>query len=267
LSFTVEERVPSETSSHSLFEPVLAAERRRVLVCGLPGSGYVGKLAAEHIIDSFKAKKFKEFYSNSFPPHVNVKEDGRVQSIKGELYIIETGQGKDVLVFTADAQPTTSAGEYELSAMLLADAKKMGVNLVVSLAAYITGGFTSEQRVFGASTSSSLNPMLAENGIKVMKEGGISGMNGVVIGMAKLYGIDGICLLGETSGYMIDPGASQAVLEALSRVLKIEMDLSTLKEKAKEAKQIIGEIQRMTEQQQGVDTRRQSPGGRPGYIG
>ena len=39
-----------------------------VLICGLPGSGYVGKLAADHLIRSFELKKVAEYNSATFPP-------------------------------------------------------------------------------------------------------------------------------------------------------------------------------------------------------
>jgi proteasome assembly chaperone (PAC2) family protein len=94
-----------------------------VLVCGLPGSGYVGKLAADYLVTVFKAKKVAEFYAASFPPHVNVNEDGIALRLKGELFHAETGQGNDLLVFTADAQPASSAGEYELAESGLTESK------------------------------------------------------------------------------------------------------------------------------------------------
>ena len=81
-----------------------------------------------------------------------------------------------------------------------------------------------------------------------MKEGGISGMNGVIVGMAKLHGMEGASLLGETSGYLLDPAASHAVLEALSKILGLKIDMTSIEERAKEAQQIFGQVQRMTEQ-------------------
>jgi uncharacterized protein len=242
-----------------------SAPNKPVLVCGLPGSGYVGKLAAEHLVALFKAEKIREYYSPSFPPHANVGEDGRVHALKAELYLAETGQANDLLIFTADAQPVTSRGEYELSEVVLKEAKELGAGLVVSLAAYITGGFSDDGSVFGASTSPELRSTLRENDVRVMKEGIVTGMNGLMVGMASLNGMDGVCLLGETSGYLVDPAASQAVLEAISRVLKLEIDISSLKERAAEAKKLIGQIQSMTEP--GGEARPQGPGTRPGYIG
>jgi hypothetical protein len=98
-----------------------------------------------------------------------------------------------------------------------------------------------------------------------MKEGAISGMNGIITGMAKFYGMEGACLLGETSGYLVDPVASEAVLDSFSRSLEIVIDLASLRDKAKEAKQVIGQIQRMTEQESAG--RAGNPSGQPGYIG
>ena len=36
-----------------------------ILICGMPGSGYVGKLAAEHLIDEYNGKAICKIYSNS----------------------------------------------------------------------------------------------------------------------------------------------------------------------------------------------------------
>ena len=98
-----------------------------------------------------------------------------------------------------------------------------------------------------------------------MKEGAISGMNGIITGMAKFHGMEGASLLGETSGYLVDPVASEAVLDSFSRTLKIPVDLTSLRDKAKEAKQVMGQIQRMTEQE--AAGRRGNQTGQPGYIG
>ena len=132
------------------FEP---SPKDPILVCGMPGSGFVGKLAVDHLVESFKGKKFIEAYSGEFPPQGNVGEDGVVRPVSGEFYVCETGQARDLLVFTADAQPGTTKGEYELSEWVLQQAGKHGAKLVFSLAAYITGSFTAEQRVFGAATT------------------------------------------------------------------------------------------------------------------
>lgn len=249
-------------TSRTYFEPTL---KDPILVCGVPGSGFVGKLAVDHLIESFKAKKFMEGYSGEFPPQGNVREDGVVRPVTAELYECRTGQRNDLLLFTADAQPSTSRGEYELCEWVLGEAERRGVKEVVSLAAYITGTFTGEQRVFGAATNEETLKNLRKCGVRVMKEGGISGVNGIITAMARFHGMEGSCLLGETSGYLVDPVASESVLDSLSKALGISIDLASLKKKSMEAKQVIGQIQRMTEQE--ASARGSGPGGQPGYIG
>jgi len=256
-------------TTKTIFDP---EPKNPVLICGLPGSGYVGKLAIEQLISVFHAKRFKEFHSPSFPPQANVGDDGIVHQARGEFYFAETGESNDLLLFTADAQPTSSRGDYELSDIVLRDGKRLGASLVISLAAYITGDFAEEQKVFGACSSKEMGARLSENGVKVMKEGAITGMNGLVLGMASLEGMDGICLLGETSGYMVDPSASQRVLEALARILKMEIDLATLTQRALEAKELMGEIQKIAAagQMGGGEQEAFRQGGssrQPGYIG
>lgn len=252
------------TVSEEVLEVPKASEP--VLVCGLPGSGYVGKLAADHLVSSFKLKKVAEYRSSTFPPQVSVKEDGTVDPPMGALYYAPTKAKRGLFVFTADAQPTTSEGEYELSDAVVKFAKKCGVKKVYTLAAYITGSFSESPKVYGAGTSKVIAGALRENGVILMKDGGISGMNGLLIGIAALRGLEGACLLGETSGYVVDAGASKAVLEQLSKVLGIPIDTSKLKEKADETQKLIGQLQAMADQareaapQTGRDQR-------PGYIG
>lgn len=236
-----------------------------VLVCGLPGSGYVGKLAADYLVTVFKARKVAEFDSTLFPPHVNVDEEGRARKLRGEMFHAETGQRKDLLIFTADAQPTSSDGEYELAGAVLDHARSLSAAHVYSLAAYVTGNFVRARRVFGTATSSELVELLAKRGVQVMREGGISGMNGITVGMARLFGMEGASLLGETSGYLLDPAASYAVLEALSKMLEIEIDLTSIEERAKEAQQIFSQVQRMGEPN-AEEARGAKEEGRPGYI-
>ena len=260
--------MPTKDGGGRVSEKVLLRPNARnaVLVCGLPGSGYVGKLAADHLVSVFKLKKVAEYTSEDFPPQVNVKEDGTVEPLKGELFFASTGKEQGLFVFTADAQPTTSDGEYELSDAVVSLAKKFGVKKVYTLAAYITGSFSTSPKVYGAATSKEMLDSISEKGATLMKDGGISGMNGLMIGIAALRGLQGACLLGETSGYVVDAGASKSVLEVLSKALGVQIDTSELKQKAEETQKVISQLQAMSEQSRETSPQpRREP--RPGYIG
>ena len=80
-------------------------------------------------------------------------------------------------------------------------------------------------------------------------------MNGLIIGIAKLRGLEGTCLLGETSGYVVDAKASKAILESLLSVIGIRVDMTNLDRRAKDTEMLIQTIQqqaagRITEGQQ-----------------
>ena len=53
-----------------------------VLVNGLPGIAYIGKLSVDYLIQQLKAKVIAEVYSKYFPPYVLIKGDGLVELLK-----------------------------------------------------------------------------------------------------------------------------------------------------------------------------------------
>ena len=70
----------------------------------------------------------------------------------------------------------------------------------------------------------------------MMKAGEISGMNGLLLAVAKEKGINGGCLLAEVPLYTIqieNPKASMAVLEILSKLLGFEIDFQELRKQVK----------------------------------
>ena len=124
-----------------------------LVICGLPGSGYVGKMAVDHLISELKAKKMAEFYSYSFPPQVIVKKAGYVDMVKNELYYWKDPSGRrDLLLYGGDAQPVSTEAEYELSDIVTDLVKELGAKRLFTLAAYVTGSLTSTPRVFGTAT-------------------------------------------------------------------------------------------------------------------
>ncbi len=69
----------------------------------------------------------------------------------------------------------------------------------------------------------------------MLTEGQISGMNGLFLGIAKEEGLKGFCLLGGIPLYTIqieNPKASIAVLEALAKILNIQIDCTKLRDQA-----------------------------------
>jgi uncharacterized protein (TIGR00162 family) len=75
--------------------------------------------------------------------------------------------------------------------------------------------------------------------------GGIIGVSGLLLGMGALRGMDAVCLMGVTSGYLVDPKAASEVLRILCLILGIEVSVQALEERAKEMEKIVGKLQEM----------------------
>ena len=65
------------------------------------------------------------------------------------------------------------------------------------------------------------------------------------MGLGALRGLDAVCLMGVTSGYLVDPKAASEVLAMLSSILGIEVSMQALQERAQEMEKIIGKLQEM----------------------
>ena len=212
------------------------------LICGLPGSGYVGKLAVDYLIEELKGVQFGNIFSSSFPPQVSVQADGTIDLMKNTLYYCKN-KPNDIILLTGDAQPVTPESEYAMAEEIIGICEKLGVKNIYTLAAYITGSFSKNPKVYGTSTSLKVVKEFSKQGILTMNGGSITGMNGLMIGAGKTKGITGVCLLGETSGYVVDAKASKAILDILSKILGLKLDMTTLIKRAQDTDQLIKTVE------------------------
>ncbi|MFQ6050659.1 MAG: proteasome assembly chaperone family protein [Candidatus Hydrothermarchaeota archaeon] len=228
------------------YEPKL---KDPILIEGLPGIGHVGKLAAEHMINEIKAKKFAELFSPDFPPQVLVKEDGTIEMMSNEFYYYQGGGSHPDLIFVVgNTQGLTPQGQYDIVTKILDLVEKYNTKQIFTLGGYGTGRIVKKPRVFGAATDLSLIAEMEKYGINFKSEderGGIVGASGLLLGIGKLRGMNGVCLMGETSGYLVDAKSAKAVLEVLTKILNIEIGLEELENRAREAEKTLSRIYEM----------------------
>ncbi|HXQ93152.1 MAG TPA: PAC2 family protein, partial [Nitrososphaerales archaeon] len=186
-----------------------------IIISGLPGSAFVGKFAIDHLIADLSAKPLAEIYADSLPSQVLIKEDGSASLLRNDLLYWKNTDGEhDAIFFTGDAQPSDSESEYSLSEKLIEFVRsKYQVRLLITLGAYVTGVFSQDPKVYATGTRSELTKTLEAAGCLLMREGAITGMNGLLLGVARLKGVEGYSLLGETTDYSFDPRAAEIVLE------------------------------------------------------
>ena len=130
--------------------------RNPIMICGLPDSGNVAKLVIEELVKQLKAEKFAEIYSSSLPPRVRMLEDGTVDVMKHSMFFWKDGNGKEVILYTGDAQPSNPEAAYALADKALEIGQTLGADIVLTVGAYITGEFSKEPKVFGTSTDKEL---------------------------------------------------------------------------------------------------------------
>ena len=214
--------------------------RNPVLVGGIPDSGFVAKLAMDHIIHELGAQLFAEIYSYSFPAQVLIKANGTVDLPRNELYFWKSPDSeRDLVLFTGDSQPNSPQGAYEICDRVLELAQSLGVKRVYTVGAYITGSFVEKPKVYGTATEVQLLDELKNYGIQTMDSGSVTWMNGLLFGLGTLKGMQGVFLSSETSGYVVDPKAGQAVLEALGALLNLKIDMAALEKRAKETEAFV----------------------------
>ncbi|MEM2878401.1 MAG: proteasome assembly chaperone family protein [Candidatus Hadarchaeales archaeon] len=234
----------NSTLVRMLSEPVVT---NPILIEGLPGMGFVGKLAADHLIEIFKPQKFAEILSPHFPHHVLVDEQGILRPMLNSMYHTRVGE-KDLIIWTGDTQSVTTEGHYEVVERVLDVAEKLGVKTILTLGGYATGKYVEgTPKVMGVGDLRVIED-LRKKGIQVEVAGGpIVGAAGLVLGLGSFRGMSGLCLLSETHGILIDHRAAQAVLEVLGAILGLKLDLTNLEEKARKTEEAIARLRREME--------------------
>jgi len=209
---------------------------RPLMICGLPGIGSVAWLAVNHLQKELKAELFADLYSPAFSPKVWLTDEGVVRLMKGEFYFWKNNDAQpDVLLFSANEQPYSPEGQYELAHAVLDLAEKYGVKRVITMGGMATDKLTDDPKVYVGATGPELVKELEGYGAVKLAGGAITGTNGLIFGLAKPRKIPAICLLAETPGYLsLDANAAKAAITLSSKMLGLSIDVSALERQAKE---------------------------------
>ncbi|RQD92106.1 proteasome assembly chaperone family protein, partial [Methanosalsum natronophilum] len=193
-----------------------------------------------------------EIYSPHFPPQVIVNDDNTIRLVNNEIHLCKL-EDRDILILVGDHQSSSTDGHYELCGIYLDIAESMQVNQIYTLGGFPTGQLNYKDEVICAVNNSSMVDELKESGVVFKKGepgGGIVGASGLILGLSHFRNIDAACLMGKTSGYIVDPKSSQSLLKILSALFNFEVDLGPLEERAKEMEKIVAKL--MEKEQQKV---------------
>jgi proteasome assembly chaperone (PAC2) family protein len=196
---------------------------RSVCIGALPGLGSVGKVAADYLATALECEVVKSFFSPGFPAQVMVS-DGLAYLLQAELKAPKEREG--LLIFSGDAQPLEIEEMYCLAGEVLEEARSRGSTDFIALAAYLG---EAENSVLGAASDPEGAKELEEAGLPLLRNGAIGGLNGLLAGLAPLYGMRGFCLLGTTNGEdVVDLRATKNLLQTLLPLLDLDISLDNL---------------------------------------
>lgn len=219
------------------------------MLAAWPGIGNVSMLVANYLERKLNFKPLGEIEaSHFFDPIGVVVKDNVVEAPQfpqnNFYYWKNTRGGNDIILFIGEDQPASKG--YELANCVLDVGLSFQVKRVYTCAAAITRMHHSEQpKVWGVATTPQLTAELKEYDLIQRGNLQIAGLNGILLGVAKESGVEGICLLGEVPVYATriqNPMAALAILEVLPKMLDIEIDTSELAQLASETKERMKEL-------------------------
>jgi uncharacterized protein (TIGR00162 family) len=215
--------------------------RNPALIAAWPGMGMLARMSADYLIQQLDAKQFAEI---SCPSNdIYFKEGmGKLSQYKHRFYYCN-GKQDDLIVCIGEIQPQSLSEIQQLANQVLDVAEEFGAKRVYTFAA-VPNPHDVKPRVFGVVNKPEQREFLREKGVQLVSgDGRITGLNGLLIGIAQQRDIEGICLLCEIRYLDIpQPRSAQTVLNTLTKILGIEIDLSELERQAEEMEQKIEKI-------------------------
>ncbi len=218
-----------------------SGKRYDTALIGFPGSGLVGSISIQYLVDNADFEYIGSITSKYFPPIVMMMEG----LVNAPLRIYE----KDSMVAFVSDIPIHPTICYELSNSIVEWLKGREVGEIDVVAGIVTNTF--EKRVFGVATEPALLDKIRDH-TDILSMGSISGIPGSILSECKATDIPCLGLLGESVNNP-DPRAAVSVLEVLNKIYDLKVDVEPLLEQAEEIEatmQKISEQVQKTEDQQ-----------------
>jgi proteasome assembly chaperone (PAC2) family protein len=223
-----------------------------IMVASWPGIGNIGLIAVDTLKNILEAEELGEIepWDFFYPKRVLIR-NGELKDLEfpsSKFYFKRTGEN-DLLFFIGEEQPadggkTYAEGgkAYQMANIVLDVAQKFGCRRVYTSGAAVAPiHHTARPKVWAVPNTKGLISEVKsyENTILMSEiegrggQGNITGLNGLLLGVARKRGIDAICVMGEIPVYLQGfplpyPKASKSVLEVLTTALGIEIDMDRI---------------------------------------
>ncbi len=207
--------------------------REPVMLVAWPGMGNVALGSIDYIRRQLRAIRFAEIdISAYFIPDRVIVEEGLVRFPRPPSHTFYYTKNPDLIIFEGEEQVGGKAG-VKLIDTILGLAQELRVNRLYAGAAFPMPIYhTDPSLVYGVTTSPYLRDVLLRDyGVRIMDNGQISGLNGLILSYAQKRGIEACCLLATIPIYAVNvynPKACKAIIQTLERILKIKVGFTEL---------------------------------------
>ncbi|MFW6385499.1 MAG: proteasome assembly chaperone family protein [Halodesulfurarchaeum sp.] len=210
------------------------------LVEGLPGVGLVGKIATDHVVETFDMTRIGHIDCDGLPKIAIYGEESRDVHFPVRLYGDET---RDLLALQSDVPVSRdlSPGFARTVTDWVAD--------VGAVPLYLSGQPLDRERtadvpsIFGVATGDGTG-VLEEHGIRTPRErGAIGGPTGALINRAAAEGIQSLGIVVESDPQFPDPAAArQLIVKAIEPIAEVSVETDELVEHAEEIRKQKAEL-------------------------
>ena len=218
-----------------------------VLIAGWPGMGRVGIGAATYLRRQLKATLVARLDVTSYqvPEAIIVKDGvGRLPDPPSQLLYLAAEI--PLFIFEGDTQFEGATG-LRVAGELLDACQRYGVQTVYTGAAFaVPASFREPIEVFGVATDERLKATFASLQVKPLEEGRITGLNGLLLGMAGARGMAAACFLATMPQYAVEapnPKASKAVVEVFQRILNTGVDMAEIDRRIRDTDRMLAEFE------------------------
>jgi len=223
-----------------------------VLIAGWPGIGNVGIIAVDTLRGVLRAEEFGEIEPwDFFYPKKILIRNGELKDLEfpsNKFYFKKT-EKRDLIFFIGEEQPTEEGRAYaegrrayQMANLVLDVALKLGCQRAYTSGAAVAPiHHTMKPKVWAVPNTEALIDELRdyENTILMSDiegrkgQGNITGLNGLLLGVAKKRGLEAICIMGEIPIYLQGlplpyPQASKSVLEVLTASLGVRIEMGEI---------------------------------------
>jgi uncharacterized protein len=221
------------------------------VLMGFPGSGLVGTIALQYMVDQMEFELIGSMTSRFFPPLAMMNRGVINDPVR--LYS-KTNDKFNITAIVADI-PVSPMICYEIASGIFDWLEPFKPREVLTIAGIVTN--EPEKRVFGVATTAGALARIQDHTI-VLPIGSISGIASSILTECKVRGINGYGLLGETVNAP-DPRASAATIEVLNKLYDLGLDVQPLIEQAVEIEQSMGKLAEEVQQQAEQTPRKDLP--------